>query len=122
MSKKTSINRRKFIVAAGAATAALNTNRLSAKSYLRIKGANARLGVGVIGAGGMGSAHIETIAKQRESENLDPIAVADCWKTRADKGATAMGAPTFTPTTVNYLSTRKLTTSQSPRLNTGIVP
>lgn len=87
-------DRRTFLKTASASTIAVGaTTAMPAKCYSRVVGANERLGVGVIGAGGMGTSHIETIKNQTKSQNLDPIAVADCWKTRADKGATTMAAP-----------------------------
>ena len=88
-------NRRTFLAtsAAIATSGGLSNTSLTAKSYDRILGANERLGVGLIGHGGMGSGHAKTIAGLKESNNLDPIAVADCWKTRADSGAQVTGAP-----------------------------
>ena len=87
-------NRRQFLAtsAAIASTGSLSNHSLDAKSYDRILGSNERLGVGLIGHGGMGSGHAKTIAGLKESNNLDPIAVADCWKTRADAGAQVTGA------------------------------
>ncbi len=80
-------SRRSFLTQAGAAAAvAAGTASVTAKSYGRIMGANDRLGVGVIGAGVIGTAHLNVIKKLKEPNNLDPIAVVDCWKTRADKG------------------------------------
>ena len=51
-----------------------------------------RLHVGVIGAGGMGSSHIGSLKKLRQQDNLQPVAVADCWKSRAESGAKNMEA------------------------------
>ncbi len=80
-------SRRSFLTQAGAAAAvAAGTASVTAKSYGRIMGANDRLGVGIIGAGVIGTAHLNVIKKLKEPNNLDPIAVVDCWKTRADKG------------------------------------
>ena len=53
--------RRNFLKTAAAGTAAL-----SAASYARAGGANERFVVGVIGPGGMGSAHIRTLVTQRD--------------------------------------------------------
>lgn len=36
--------------------------------------------------GVIGTAHLNVLKKLKETNNLDPIAVVDCWKTRADKG------------------------------------
>lgn len=86
-----SLSRRGFI-AAGTAAAAMTW---TAASYARIQGANDRLRVGFIGVGGMGSNHINAIAGLKESNNLDPIAVADCWTRRAEKAAGIVGAKEF---------------------------
>ena len=94
MKQKKTVSRRNFLAAVGASPVAIGaTTSLSAKSYSRIVGANDRLGVGVIGAGGMGTSHIEALKAQAEAQNLDPIAVADCWKTRAEAGAATLEAP-----------------------------
>jgi len=88
-------NRRQFIAASAALASVgpFSDKVVSAKSYSRILGSNERLGVGLIGHGGMGGGHAKTIAGLKESNNLDPIAVADCWKTRAESGAKVTGAP-----------------------------
>lgn len=78
-------SRRRFLTASSALTIAATTS-LSAKSYARVLGANDRLGVGLIGAGVIGNDHMEVINNLRTSNNLDPVGVVDCWKTRAEKG------------------------------------
>lgn len=84
------VSRRGFLQAAGAAAATLTW---TASSYGRILGANDRIRVGFIGAGGMGSGHLNAIKKLTEPNNLQPVAVADCWLTRAKEGAERVGAP-----------------------------
>jgi hypothetical protein len=93
----TTNNRRMFrrnFLAKGSAAAALTstTAAWTAKSYAHILGANERLGVGVIGAGVIGTAHLSVLKKLRESNNLLPVAVVDCWKTRAEEGKTLVNA------------------------------
>jgi predicted dehydrogenase len=83
-----SLSRRDFMAAAAGAGAAA----ISAHSYARILGANDRIGVGLIGVGDMGSDHAAALAELVGPSNLEPVAVADCWKTRADKGAAKLGA------------------------------
>jgi len=83
--------RRAFLGTSGAVAAAATT-AWTATSYASIKGANERIRIGFIGAGGMGSAHLRTIKGLREKNNLEPIAVADCWETRAAKGKELVGA------------------------------
>jgi hypothetical protein len=69
-----------------AATGLWSSGLLTAKSYGRVIGANDRIGVGVIGAGVIGTAHLQVIKTLREPNNLLPVAVADCWMKRAEKG------------------------------------
>ena len=89
---KSEPSRRSFITKSGAAVAAAGVVAASAKSYGRVLGANDRLGVGVIGAGVIGNAHLNVINNLKESNNLLPVAVADCWMTRAQKGKEKIGA------------------------------
>lgn len=86
---KDSISRRGFLAAGSAALLAST----SAKSYARIIGANDRLGVGMIGVGGMGNMHVAAITQLTQSNNLQPIATADCWTTRAKQAAAVCKAP-----------------------------
>ena len=86
------VSRRGFLSTTGALGAAAATTSLTAKSYGRVIGANDRIRVGFIGVGGMGSGHVGAIASLREKNNLEAIAVADCWKTRADAAAEKIGA------------------------------
>ena len=60
---------------------------MSAKSYARILGANDRIGIGFVGAGGMGTSHLNACKDLKDSDNLQFFGVADCWKTRAEQGA-----------------------------------
>ncbi|MDA0835229.1 MAG: Gfo/Idh/MocA family oxidoreductase [Planctomycetota bacterium] len=89
MTNKLNVNRRNFLQAAGA-TAAVSW---TAKSYANILGANDRLRIGFIGVGGMGSGHVAAINSLKEKNNLEPVAVADCWTTRAESAAKTLNAP-----------------------------
>ena len=89
MSSNTPVSRRTFLHTTGAAAAAVG---MTASSYAKVLGANDRIRTGFIGAGGMGSAHIGAISALKEQDNVEAIAVADCWKTRAEKGAERCGA------------------------------
>jgi predicted dehydrogenase len=89
MSQSDAVSRRTFLGATGAVAA---TTAMSAASYARVIGANDRIRVGFIGAGGMGTAHLAAISKIKGPNNLEPVAVADCWKTRAEQGAQRVGA------------------------------
>ncbi len=90
MNSNYSVTRRSFLQATGVAAA---TAGMTAKSYAQIVGANDRIRIGFIGAGGMGTAHLKAVKALISKDNLEPIAVADCWKTRADEGAALVGAP-----------------------------
>ena len=84
---ETEMNRRGFIhQAAGAATLA-TTVAWTARSYGNIVGANSRIRHALIGAGGMGEYHLRALASLQDKDNLEPVAVADCWTRRAAKGA-----------------------------------
>lgn len=84
------VSRRSFLstsASAAAATAVASAaTTWTAKSYARVIGANDRIGVGLIGGGVIGNAHMNVFNNLREKNNLLPVAVADCWKTRADAG------------------------------------
>jgi len=84
------VPRRAFLQTTGTLAAVASW---TASSYARVIGANDRIGVGLIGAGGMGNAHLDALVALKEKNNLEPIAVADVWKTRAEAGAKKLGAP-----------------------------
>lgn len=83
-------SRRSFLATIGTLSAIAGW---PASSYARIIGANDRIRVGFIGAGGMAQNHMKTYLDLKEDNNLEAIAVADCWKTRAEAGAKLTGAP-----------------------------
>ncbi len=89
MTNTSSVTRRGFLHQAGLAA---GTVAWTAKSYARVTGANDRIRIGFIGVGGMGSGHLGAIADLKEKNNLQPIAVADCWRKRAEDGAKKVGA------------------------------
>ena len=82
-------SRRGFLAAGGAVAAAA----ITAKSYARVIGANDRIRVAFIGAGGMGDNHLSAYIDTKEADNLEAVAVADCWLTRASQGAQKITAP-----------------------------
>lgn len=90
MPHKRSVSRRSFLQTAGTAAAAATW---TAKSYGKILGSNERIRVGFIGVGGMGNGHLNAINSLKEQNNLQAIAVADCWETRAKNGAAKVEAP-----------------------------
>jgi NADH/NAD ratio-sensing transcriptional regulator Rex len=83
------VTRRSFLQTGSTVAAGL---AWTAQSYGSILGANDRIRVGFIGAGGMANAHMNTYNAIKEKNNVEAIAVADCWKTRAEEGKTKTGA------------------------------
>ena len=88
-SSAAAVARRDFLKTVGVATVGLGW---TAKSYASILGANDRIRVGFIGVGGQGNGHLDAFNDLKEKQNLEAVAVADCWKTRADAGATKTSA------------------------------
>jgi predicted dehydrogenase len=81
------LSRRSFLhTSAGVAASAM-----AAKSYAKIIGSNDRFSVGLIGAGGQGLQHLNGLSKIAKSENVQVVAVADCWKQRAEQAADQVG-------------------------------
>ncbi len=64
---------------------------MSARSYSAVMGANDRLRIGVIGAGGMATNHMETLVKMRDGDNLEIVNVCDIYSKRLDKAAHLTG-------------------------------
>lgn len=79
--------RRRFLhTSAGVAASAM-----AAKSYAKILGSNDRLTIGLIGAGGQGVQHRKALLELTDSDNIRVVAVADCWKQRAEQEAAQFG-------------------------------
>lgn len=92
MTVPTEPSRRRFL-ATGAAVAATT---LTAQNYARAAGANERLRVGIIGCGGIAQSHKNALLSLKEKDNVEIVAVADCWKKRADDMGRAVGADVYT--------------------------
>jgi predicted dehydrogenase len=84
-----SLSRREFTAAAGAAAL------FTARGYSQIKGANERLRIGVIGAGGMATGHMETLVRMREKDNLEILGVCDVYQPRLDKAVQITGGKPY---------------------------
>jgi len=85
-------NRRDFLTTTAGATAAATTAMaMPAKSYARISGSNDRLRFGLIGKGAIGTAHCKAFVELIEPNNLEPVAMADCWRKRADEATKLVG-------------------------------
>jgi predicted dehydrogenase len=76
-----SVTRREFVAAIGAASV------LTARGYSAIVGANERLRMAVIGAGGMATEHMESLVKARDVDNLEIVNVCDVYQKRLETAA-----------------------------------
>ena len=83
------VSRRDFVAAT---TAAMFT----ARSYARIKGANERLLVGVIGCGGMAMGHMRALNRMKDSDNVQITAVCDLYQKRLDQASELTGGKQYT--------------------------
>lgn len=91
--------RRDFLKVAGIATAgALLPGWARSRAYAlapsRVIGANDRIGVGAIGCGGMGMAHLHSFLDQAQKgeENLQVVAVCDIYEPRKNRARSLTGA------------------------------
>lgn len=81
------ISRRAFVSASAASIVA------TAANANRVLGANNRLRVGIIGCGGLAQgAHIPSLMKMKEADNVEIVAVCDVYKKRLDQAAATTGA------------------------------
>lgn len=81
--------RRNFLKQATALTAATVLSK-------SVFGANERIGVGVIGCGGMGNAHLSTLLRlKQQGESVDIVAVCDVWQKRLDGATQRTGAKPY---------------------------
>jgi predicted dehydrogenase len=83
--------RRKFIQMTSAATAAAVL--AGAGPLKRALGANERLGVGYIGAGGRAGAHMSCVKYLRDEQKMpvEPVAVCDVYRPRMERAAKGLG-------------------------------
>jgi predicted dehydrogenase len=91
------MTRRTFMQKAGAAAAiytagAMATTRAAGQS----KGANEKIGVGVIGTGGRGSGHLHMLNWMKEQgDNIEIVAVCDIYQPRLNRAADAYKAQAY---------------------------
>jgi predicted dehydrogenase len=64
---------------------------MTARAYSAINGANSRLRIGVIGAGGMATEHMKTLVEMRDGDNLEIVNVCDIYDKRLGKAAQLTG-------------------------------
>jgi len=79
------VTRRSFLGRSASLAAAVTT--CTAVSASRVLGANDRIGVGVIGTGGRGNAHLGVIRKVQEEANVELVAACDAFRPRLNKAA-----------------------------------
>ncbi|MCS6866495.1 MAG: Gfo/Idh/MocA family oxidoreductase [Gemmataceae bacterium] len=78
---ETHADRRVFLSTAGATA-------LTAATYARVRGANERVGIGIIGYGLIGQTHVTTFSQLPEAT---VVAIADCHRGRVKEGVAATG-------------------------------
>jgi predicted dehydrogenase len=77
--------RRQFLVTTAAGAATLS---IAASSYARIRGANDRISIGIIGCGDRGSeAHMPGVNQHAREQNIEITAVCDPWRIQREKAA-----------------------------------
>jgi len=67
----------------------------TARSYAQIDGANDRIRVGVIGCGIQSNAHMRTLVRMREADNIEIGGVCDVFSKRADQASQLTGGKIF---------------------------
>src|SRR4051794_28198282 len=72
-----------------AATATAGSIALARPGYARALGANDRIGIAVIGVGGMGSGHLGGLVKRSSADNLKVHAVCDVYQRRLSRAMAA---------------------------------
>ncbi len=79
------MTRRGFLKTASVGTVALS---MTAASYARVKGANDRISIGVIGCGSRGiDAHMAGVNPYAKDQNIEITAVCDPWRVRREMAA-----------------------------------
>ncbi len=77
--------RRQFLTTAAAGAATLS---IAASSHARIRGANDRISIGIIGCGDRGSeAHMPGVNQYAKEQNIEITAVCDPWRVRRELAA-----------------------------------
>jgi predicted dehydrogenase len=82
------LSRRDFIKSTAALTAATS---LPALSWARLRGANDRLNIAVIGTGGQGTWHVENMLKLAKAENIAVTRVCDVYQKRLSNAVRLIG-------------------------------
>lgn len=102
------MSRRDFIRAAGATAAGVMAGSLigagEAMAAPNVIGANDRINIGIIGVGGMGSGHLNTLKSMEADHNIKVVGVCDVWDKRLERARNALNLPH----TYTYKDWRKL--------------
>lgn len=91
-------SRRTFIKTAAAATGAMAFGGLAPSSVF---GANDRINFGIIGTGGMGTGHLNSLVRRSNDDNIKVVAVCDVYQRRLSRAKNICGGD-------GYLDYRKL--------------
>ncbi len=83
----TALTRRGFLQTTAAASAWFVAPRIMGN----VLGANDRLNIGVIGTGGMGTAHLRGLTERDERDNVKVIRVCDLYRRRLNKAVEIIG-------------------------------
>jgi predicted dehydrogenase len=83
------LSRREFLGTAAAAT--VGAAARARPGHARVLGANDRIGIAVIGVGGMGSGHLGGLVKRSTADNIQVRAVCDVYQRRLSRAIAAAG-------------------------------
>ena len=89
---KTQASRRDFLKTTTLAASALT---LSRSAYGAVLGANDRIHFGVIGCGGMGTGHLNSLVKRGEADNIKVLGVSDVYQRRLTRAQGICGGEEF---------------------------
>ena len=90
------LSRRSFVAASVAgSTLAASARAIAAARAPRVIGANDRLHIGMIGAGGNATGHMKRLIEIQEAENTEIIAVCDIYQKRLDAAAELTGGKPY---------------------------
>ncbi len=94
MPKAKTLTRRSLLAGATAAAGA-RTAVSAAPAAPRVLGANDRLHIGVVGAGGNANGHMRAVLSLQEQDNVEIVAVSDLYQPRLDAAAGLTGGKPF---------------------------
>src|SRR2546428_8589046 len=80
--KASNLTRRDFLKTSAASAGILAIGGVTRHTVL---GANERIGFGVIGCGGQGTGHVNSLVKRSEPDNIKVLAVSDVYQRRVTR-------------------------------------